>query len=452
MNATQPNSSVLSLFSMLGQTPDSGLSALMDTEGGGDFSALMSTLMPEDLSLDSALPATVSPLSLLQTLPQDDQALPLLPTALPGLPEEALPTADAGVDDLLGQIRQAQEPLAYRPLSAPLTEADQEALADSTDDDTSDALTLAGLSPEDAASAVLVGPPPPPAMADAVGDAMTADDGLNIAAGEGRRRPDLPQGGLNNAAAPADDAETAVDLTASDASDFYMADDKPVSADKASSMTQSLFSAQNAQSASSLTTSAQTQAQTTVPLTATAVAADSATTPTTAADVSADLTASTDELSEGNRLLHTRDKLDFGQDRREWGGALGARIVTMVADDVKQARIQLDPPELGSLEIKLHMNQDQATIQVQTQNPQVREVLESSAHRLRDALASQGINLSGFDVSDQGSAGTGSAGGESGQPGEGGYAANGWSGDEELADSEQTSVSTHSHSLLDTFA
>jgi flagellar hook-length control protein FliK len=47
----------------------------------------------------------------------------------------------------------------------------------------------------------------------------------------------------------------------------------------------------------------------------------------------------------------------------------------------------------------LKINDDQQTqVTVQVQNPQVKEALESSAHRLRDMLASEGLELSEFDV------------------------------------------------------
>ncbi len=90
--------------------------------------------------------------------------------------------------------------------------------------------------------------------------------------------------------------------------------------------------------------------------------------------------------------------LEMDQDARQWGNTLSQRIVTMITDDVQQARIQLDPPELGSLQVRLQIQNDQATIHVQVQHGHVREALESNAFRLRDALASEGIELDSFDV------------------------------------------------------
>ncbi|MBU2038831.1 MAG: flagellar hook-length control protein FliK, partial [Gammaproteobacteria bacterium] len=154
----------------------------------------------------------------------------------------------------------------------------------------------------------------------------------------------------------------------------------------------------------------------------------------------------TDTELQAQRLHSSREKLEFGQDRREWGGALGARIMTMVAEDVQKARIQLDPPELGSLEIKLHVSQDQASVQVQAQHAHVREVLEANAHRLRDALAAQGITLNGFDVSERGQGNEGS--GQSGD-GQGAQGGDDWLAEDGVVD-DKPQVS--SNNLLDTFA
>jgi flagellar hook-length control protein FliK len=90
-------------------------------------------------------------------------------------------------------------------------------------------------------------------------------------------------------------------------------------------------------------------------------------------------------------------KLSKGQ--QAWGDAITERITMNAAKNIKQVTIHLDPPELGSLELKLQIKDDQqAHVQVQVQNPQVKEALESSAQRLREMLASQGLELSEFDV------------------------------------------------------
>lgn len=102
-----------------------------------------------------------------------------------------------------------------------------------------------------------------------------------------------------------------------------------------------------------------------------------------------------------SELSALKERLIFGRDERSWTPALGQKIVTMVGNQVQEAAIHLDPPELGSLEVKLHIQQEQASVHIQVQHPQVRDVLESQAQRLREALAEQGLTLNNFDVSEQ---------------------------------------------------
>jgi flagellar hook-length control protein FliK len=99
-------------------------------------------------------------------------------------------------------------------------------------------------------------------------------------------------------------------------------------------------------------------------------------------------------------------KLSKGQ--QAWGDAITERITMNAAKDIRQVTIHLDPPELGTLELKLQIKDDQQThVQVQVQNSHVKEALESSAQRLRELLANQGLELSEFDVqTDSGRGGT----------------------------------------------
>lgn len=158
------------------------------------------------------------------------------------------------------------------------------------------------------------------------------------------------------------------------------------------------------------------------------------------------------------RTTVMQQRMELGQDTRQWGGALSSRVVTMIAEDVQQARIFLDPPELGSLEIKLQIQHQQAVVQVQTQHAQVRDVLETHAHRLREALAEQGIELSEFDVSSQGQQHAQSDQQEDSQAQTAlmaeGHDGSGTGSDWQVQDETMTpeTAKTHSINLLDVFA
>lgn len=146
-------------------------------------------------------------------------------------------------------------------------------------------------------------------------------------------------------------------------------------------------------------------------------------------------------------------KLSKGQ--QAWGDALTERISMNAAKNMKQVTIHLDPPELGTLELKMQVKGDQQTqIQVHVQSPQVKEALESSAQRLRDMLASQGLELSEFDVQTSPDQGQGNNGGNSGDAEEG-LAQNGQQDSDALGvEGENISVDISlpkNNNLLDTF-
>lgn len=119
--------------------------------------------------------------------------------------------------------------------------------------------------------------------------------------------------------------------------------------------------------------------------------------------------------------------------------ALSERIQTMINSNTQSANIRLDPPELGSLEVRVQVRNEQTHVQIVTQNSQTREALEQQSVRLRESLAEQGINLSNLDVSDQQTQErSGSGEGEQGSGRRGG----GLASEADAADERETIVST----------
>lgn len=84
----------------------------------------------------------------------------------------------------------------------------------------------------------------------------------------------------------------------------------------------------------------------------------------------------------------------------QWSNNLAERAVWMAGQTIHSAEIQLDPPELGPLQIKIQVNQDQATVSFVSANPQVREAVEQSMGRLRELFQEQGLELVDSGVSD----------------------------------------------------
>jgi len=82
----------------------------------------------------------------------------------------------------------------------------------------------------------------------------------------------------------------------------------------------------------------------------------------------------------------------------EWANQMGQKIVWMTGRNIQSAEIQLNPRELGPVEVKIHVQNDQANITINAQNANVREMLEQNVHRLRDMMGANGVELGDVDV------------------------------------------------------
>ena len=86
-----------------------------------------------------------------------------------------------------------------------------------------------------------------------------------------------------------------------------------------------------------------------------------------------------------------------------WNQALSERVMVMTAQNNQVAEIQLDPPELGSLKVRLQVGQDQVSVSFTSPHASVRDAVEQSMPRLREMMEEQGLNLGESSVNDQSS-------------------------------------------------
>jgi Flagellar hook-length control protein FliK len=85
----------------------------------------------------------------------------------------------------------------------------------------------------------------------------------------------------------------------------------------------------------------------------------------------------------------------------QWAQAVGEKVLWLAAQNVSSAEIKLDPPELGSLQVKVSLHQDQASVTFVSPHAPVRDALDQQMQRLRDMFQEQGIALLHVDVSDK---------------------------------------------------
>ncbi|MEJ2609048.1 MAG: flagellar hook-length control protein FliK [Candidatus Thiodiazotropha sp.] len=130
-----------------------------------------------------------------------------------------------------------------------------------------------------------------------------------------------------------------------------------------------------------------------------------------------------------------------------WDKAVGESIHWMVNQNVQQAEIKLTPPHLGPIEIKISMQNDQATVTFIAAQTPTREALDASIPRLREMFGDINLNLANVDV---GHRQAGESGGEAAAGGQGGVG----EGQSPSAWSTEPgqSVVLSGNSLLDTYA
>lgn len=86
----------------------------------------------------------------------------------------------------------------------------------------------------------------------------------------------------------------------------------------------------------------------------------------------------------------------------EWKQSVSQHIAIFSRNGLHSAEIRLHPEELGSLQISLRMQQDQAQIHIVSEHAHIRHAMEQAMPQLRAAMAESGIQLGQANVSAEG--------------------------------------------------
>ncbi len=95
----------------------------------------------------------------------------------------------------------------------------------------------------------------------------------------------------------------------------------------------------------------------------------------------------------------------------EASNQLKEKMLMMVKDKVHTAEIRLDPSELGSMQIKISLQQDQMSVQFMVQQGNAKDLMEQQMPKLKELLQQQGIELSQGSVQQQNQSSSGQEGG-----------------------------------------
>lgn len=81
-----------------------------------------------------------------------------------------------------------------------------------------------------------------------------------------------------------------------------------------------------------------------------------------------------------------------------WPTQFSEKIVWLAKNDQQTAQININPPQLGPVQITLNLNGDQANAVFASPHAEVRHAIETAMPQLREMLSSAGINLGDANV------------------------------------------------------
>lgn len=88
-------------------------------------------------------------------------------------------------------------------------------------------------------------------------------------------------------------------------------------------------------------------------------------------------------------------------DKPGWSQEFTHRLMWMNKQGVQQVRLQMNPANLGSIDVKVVIQNDQASVSFLSQHGVVRDAIEASLPRLREMMNDAGVKLDTVDVSTQ---------------------------------------------------
>src|SRR5262249_38093744 len=82
----------------------------------------------------------------------------------------------------------------------------------------------------------------------------------------------------------------------------------------------------------------------------------------------------------------------------EWSAELGNKLTLMSTQNTQSASLQITPDHLGPVEVKIEVNQGQASVWFTADQAETRTALEQSLPKLREMFAAQGMSLTDAGV------------------------------------------------------
>jgi hypothetical protein len=112
--------------------------------------------------------------------------------------------------------------------------------------------------------------------------------------------------------------------------------------------------------------------------------------------------------SETSQVLSAPDpKLTFGERVQAFADAVAQRVLGQIRNENWSVSLQLDPANLGAMEIDLTLRGNAVTANLGVANAEVRALLEAGLPRLKESLEASGLQLANWSFGQSGSRGFG---------------------------------------------
>jgi flagellar hook-length control protein FliK len=92
-------------------------------------------------------------------------------------------------------------------------------------------------------------------------------------------------------------------------------------------------------------------------------------------------------------------KIAAGVDTAQFGQGVADRVALMMDGNLTSAKLQVNPPALGPIEVRIALQGGHAQISLSSHSAVTRDALEASSSKLREMLGSQGFSQVSVDIS-----------------------------------------------------
>lgn len=94
----------------------------------------------------------------------------------------------------------------------------------------------------------------------------------------------------------------------------------------------------------------------------------------------------------------TSTSVDTHLHQASWPQQFGEKVVWLARNDQQTAQININPPQLGPVQITVSLSGDQATLAFASPHAEVRQAIESAMPQLKEMLSTAGISLGQSNV------------------------------------------------------